>query len=159
MAAYGRLKKKKGFIAKMITLIVVGITIPAVAVFLYMSSALAENRSLVIDKITEILDAPSGVVDQFFKTGDLNKLAINPVFGSLLLALIFGMIFSLALEMDQPMPVWIISGVVVVILLLFGMSSWAMTEPKVIKPGPRLTTETRWTPIALPGCTLSGYST
>lgn len=131
---------KPGFIVRsggrILKYAIVALTIPLILVFLYLNDNISQYESLVITRITEIL-TPEGssdytigavgrAVDNFFTETTLGGIVINPLWGSIILAFIFGMIFSLALKTNQPMPVWIIAFIVVIIVMVAGMGSWAI---------------------------------
>ena len=134
-------KDDGGFIVKsggsILRWVAISLTIPLFLLFAFLNNDLYEKMNdQVIDRITEIL-TPEGAtlsvvnqvanaVDSFFSETTLGGIVIHPIWGSLILAFVFGMIFSLALKTNQAMPVWIIAFLVVIIAMVAGMGSWAI---------------------------------
>lgn len=122
--------KKPSFIAttggKIVKLVGISLTIPLILLLVMSNNELEKIKPLVIEQIAETLGSTESLVSDFFNETALGNLVIHPLWGSLMIAFIFGIVFSLALKTNQAMPVWIIVFLVLIIVMIAGMGSWAI---------------------------------
>jgi len=111
------------FFSKIIHIFIV-LSVP-IMLFLIFVEANAFSTNINKEQIIESIKSSLGA-DRISDESIFNGLISNPVIGSLILALVFGLLVSLAMKTDVPIPVWFIAVLSTIALLMIGMSSWAI---------------------------------